>query len=1019
MRLHSLDLQAFGPFATQERIDFDRLAGSGLFLLEGPTGAGKTTVLDAITFALYGGLAGEDAAEDRLHSHFARPDVEPRVTMEFSLSGTRYRITRVPAHRRPKRRGQGFTIEAMRVHLERRDGGRWVSLSSNKAEVGDLIDMVMGLNKTQFTQVMLLPQGEFARFLRSDDDARRAVLTKLFGTELYDKITAELDQRRAEAIRARQSADGDIRAAVSAAAEAAGLDAAARGDLIAMAAAPRAAALQRLSDDLAASLVHAEAVLEQAVAAGQAAQAADQTAAKQAALMARLTEALRSLREHEATRDAQDLRSRQLDAARRAEPVRPLLAMLTDAEAVAGRERAALITLLGGEAAVPARAEAPDASPAGDLACLLDQDADADLVRRTGEDAAGRAEAGQREATGLDHLVAAEAAMPDREAALSTLGESAAKGRADVESLTAAGVELPRRIAEAEAELAAARDAAAGIAAFGQRQAELAKISAAALRLAALEPLLAAAAERLRAAVDAHQRLVDEHQRAMDARLAGLAAELAAGLAAGSACPVCGSAEHPAPATADASPVTAEAVAAARERRDVAEAVRLRAEKEHAELDREAAERAAIAGGHTVAGLATEAADVAARLAAGERAAALAGELTTRVAGLRGEHEQLGARLRAAVATGAESRNEFERADADLATLRKTLAAESGDYESVAARQRALRTAAEASRVLANALGRLAGALSAEQKARGLAGEEALASGFDCLSAARAAVLAPERQSALNDAVTNWSRTLVTLQAAAGAADLTATDPGQAADVAAAAQRAAAGLGEAREAEQRARAARDAHLARAGRLEGRLAEVRAAEQAAASLVAATEPVIYLAGLAKGMDGHRRVALTTYVLRHWFGQVVDAANIRLAVMSAGRYELRRSDEADSRRQRAGLTLAVIDRHTGEERSPKSLSGGETFYTSLALALGLADVVKTEAGGVDTETLFIDEGFGSLDAETLDQVLGVIDELRDHGRAIGIVSHLADLKDRIAERLEVRRLPDGSSTLGVVA
>jgi exonuclease SbcC len=137
------------------------------------------------------------------------------------------------------------------------------------------------------------------------------------------------------------------------------------------------------------------------------------------------------------------------------------------------------------------------------------------------------------------------------------------------------------------------------------------------------------------------------------------------------------------------------------------------------------------------------------------------------------------------------------------------------------------------------------------------------------------------------------------------------------------------------------------------------------------------------------------------------------------MSSGRYELRRSDEGDSRRQRAGLTLVVIDRHTGEERSPKSLSGGETFYTSLALALGLADVVKAEAGGVDTETLFIDEGFGSLDAETLDQVLGVIDELRDHGRAIGIVSHVTDLKDRISERLEVRRMPDGSSSLGVVA
>ena len=196
-------------------------------------------------------------------------------------------------------------------------------------------------------------------------------------------------------------------------------------------------------------------------------------------------------------------------------------------------------------------------------------------------------------------------------------------------------------------------------------------------------------------------------------------------------------------------------------------------------------------------------------------------------------------------------------------------------------------------------------------------------------------------------------------------------------------------------------------------------DVQRAEEAAEQLTERTEAVIRLAALAKGTDGQRRVALTTYVLRHWFGQVVAAANVRLSAMSAGRYELVRTDEAESRRARSGLTLSVIDRHTGQERGPASLSGGETFYTSLALALGLADVVKAEAGGVDLDTLFIDEGFGSLDADTLDQVMAVIDELRDRGRVVGIVSHVADLKDRVPERLEVRRLPDGSSTVRVVA
>src|SRR2546430_8173262 len=196
MRLHTLQLQAFGPYATQQRIDFGRLAASGLFLLEGATGAGKSTIRDAVTFALYGGLAGEESGEDRLRSHFAGPAAEPSVMLEFSLHGARYRVTRVPEHRRPKKRGEGFTTEASRVHLERQEAGVWRSLTSNKAEAGEVITEAVGLSREQFTQVMLLPQGEFARFLRARDDDRRELLTHLFGTQLYARITAELDPRR-------------------------------------------------------------------------------------------------------------------------------------------------------------------------------------------------------------------------------------------------------------------------------------------------------------------------------------------------------------------------------------------------------------------------------------------------------------------------------------------------------------------------------------------------------------------------------------------------------------------------------------------------------------------------------------------------------------------------------------------------------------------------------------------------------------------------------------------------------
>src|SRR6266568_2829986 len=947
MRLHRLEMQAFGPFATAQRIDFDRLAAGGLFLLEGPTGAGKTTVLDAITFALYGGLAGEDAGADRLHSHFADPGVEPSVTLEFSVRAVRYLITRVPEHRRPKRRGQGYTTEAMRVHLRRREAGQWVTMSSNKAEAGEAIADVIGLSRTQFTQVMLLPQGEFARFLRCDDDARRAVLTKLFGTELYDKITLELDRRRAVALKQRQDARAEIAEAVSAAAEAAGLDAAARGELICLPAGERGIRFKQIGDDLAGALASAGTELERAVRQARAALAAEQAATARAALMTRLTQALASQGRHEATRAAHGQRAARLDAARRAEPVRPLLAALDDAEASAARARDRLRLLVG-------------AAAAADFSCLLGESADSTLVRRTAKESAARAGAGLREAASLEHLVAAESTVPGRETAVGELDRAAARAAALAESLAAAREELPGRIVAAEARLAGAKNAAAGI-----------------------------------------------------------AAELAAALSDGAPCPVCGSARHPAPAAARAARVTAKAVQAARERRDAAAAARSRAEQEHAELATQATEQAAIAAGRTLAGLAAEEAEVAERLTAAERGTAQAPALEAELARLRGEQERLGDELRAAAAAEATARQEADQARADLAALNATLAQAAQGCPSVAARSAALGQAAEGSRLLAAALDELAAAVDAAAGARGRAAREAQASGFDTLELARSAVLRPAEQSALSEQVASWTRELTALQAAAAAADLTGLDPDLAGEVHAAAEQAAAALARARDAEQDARTGHETQRARDGRLSARLAEVRAAETAAAALDAATEPVIYLAGLAKGMDGRRRVALTTYVLRHWFEQVVAAANVRLAVMSSGRYELRRSDEGESRRQRGGLTLSVVDRHTGEERSPKSLSGGETFYASLALALGLADVVKAEAGGVDTQTLFIDEGFGSLDAETLDQVLGVIDELRDRGRAVGIVSHVADLRDRVAERLEIRRLPDGSSALRVVA
>jgi exonuclease SbcC len=505
----------------------------------------------------------------------------------------------------------------------------------------------------------------------------------------------------------------------------------------------------------------------------------------------------------------------------------------------------------------------------------------------------------------------------------------------------------------------------------------------------------------------------------MDARLAGMAAELASQLTDGMPCPVCGSAAHPAPAEPGGGLVSAADVAGAAARRDAASAERTRLASEREALANEVAACAALADGGTEAGLAAEAAALAGQVAQAQQAVADAGRLEAELADGRAEQDQVTAELRDAAAAAAAAQAQAATADGEVTALQQELTAAAQGHPSVAARQTALRRAAEADRNFGAALDALATARGEQARAQARAGQEAQARGFGHPDQANAALRTPAEQDELAAQVTAWTETLAGLRAAVAADKLAGLDPARADEVHAAARAAADALAAAGEAEREARVAHQGWTTKAARLEQRLAELAVAQQEADRLDEETGPVIGLAGLAKGMEGQRRVALTTYVLRHWFGQVVAAANVRLAAMSAARYELRRTDEAASKRERTGLTLTVIDRHTGEERSPRSLSGGETFYTSLALALGLADVVKAEAGGVDLDTLFIDEGFGTLDADTLDQVMTVIDDLRERGRAVGIVSHVADLKDRIAERLEVRRLPDGSSAVRVIA
>jgi DNA repair protein SbcC/Rad50 len=994
MRLHTLRLEAFGPFATEQTTDFDRLTAGGLFLLEGPTGAGKTTILDAITFALYGGLSSDTADKDRLHSDFADPAVEPQVVLELSLRGVRYRITRVPEYQRPKKRGDGFTRQPTRVHLERLYDRRWTSLSSNKAEVAELVSEAVGLTREQFTQVVLLPQGEFARFLRSDDDERRILLTRLFGTGLYDRITAELERRRAEATRSREEARSRIAACVSAALEAAGLDDQDRGALPNLTGTELTDQLTGIDRRLATQITEAERALKDAAARTASARVSYDQAREHANLVTRRAEAERALAEHEETRQDHTDRERRLSGARRAEPVRPLLELLKTAEDTTRRSRSAVRNLV--------------------------EDADDDLLQgRGGREKALYAATANQQAADLQQLVDDERGLPEHRTEVAELEKSAAIAADRVVALGETAQTLPETIADLEHGLTTARDTAAQLDSARTRVEEVTKQHAAAERLLTARPVLEKKRTQAIVATHTYQERVERHQQLVQARLDGRAAELAAQLVDGQPCAVCGATTHPVPAPAAEAIVSAKDLEKAGRQRDQARTKRERTEEELNALEREEAADTAIAGGRTAADLADEADTWADLLHRAQEALTETEHLQTKLSEARRETERVSAELLASTEQSAITAEHAKTARSNLTELETSLTDAAAGHPSVAARQDALRLEASHSQILAEALDTLAAAIREESKTRQHTSDEAQSGGFTDIGQARSAALPAKDMGDLNKQITAWTATAAVRRAAVEADELTGLDPTTAP---AATQRAATeaeALADAEHAEKTARTQSDTVASRATRFAQRLTDVHTAQTAHGELLSAIEPVIRLAALAGGKDSHRKMTLTTYVLRNWFGQIVAAANTRLSAMSSGRYELRRIDEGQTKWERVGLNLTVIDRHTGEERSPKSLSGGETFYTSLSLALGLADVVKAEAGGIDLDTLFIDEGFGSLDTETLDQVMAVVDDLRNGGRVVGIVSHVSDLKDRIQERLEVRRTRDGSSTVTLMA
>jgi exonuclease SbcC len=1070
MRLHRLEITAFGPFAGTETLDLDDVGVSGLFLLHGPTGAGKTTVLDAVCFALFGQVPGSrGSARLRLRSDHAPADLEPRVRLEATIAGRRLEVVRTPEWHRPKRRGSGTTRAPASTTVRELVGGQWVPLTSRNDEAGHLLQQLVGMGVGQFTKVVLLPQGEFAAFLRADAETRRSLLSRLFDIDHYTGVETWLGEQRRLLGRDVEAADRRAGELLSRALEAAaglpqapGHEAPLPSDTTLDDELLQGAAGEQKPLLVVGGLIQVaevatracEAVLlrcDEQVAASRHALTVGSALAEHQQRWATATTRLAQL---DAAVPALDQNRSRLAAARRAVPLGPLFAARD--EATTRWRRAALQareTLSPAAAGASVRPDGGDPAPVGDLRLDL--------------------EAGDPEAMHASLLtVLPDAAACDRRRAhlqgrLAVLDRAAARldtwraAHAEVSRLTAAVASASREHDQSQAELDEAQSAlAAAIASLTALRADLPELAPRRSAVENARQVLQHAGERAivleqlssselrcQQAVDHDQQAREQLLRIRERRLEAVAADLALRLEPDGPCPVCGSRQHPAPRQAAEEHVDEAAEQACARAAEAARVEREHAGTEQAALQARAAALTALCGGLDVAAAETalhtaevdlDRATAAHRDHAGAEAAhanasTLVAHLAERVESLARTHSDAAAGLLEAqgrldllndelwsVLTAdladhsdhdgprrpdhpTDDTDRLDPADADPAELTAAFDELSGQAEEELTALEALsgaRSELDAAHAEHSALQerieRTATERGFDDPAEAAASLmpadllQQLAASIEAHDLHRAQVVAELSRPLLVEASTQPAPDLVALQSALEQAEV---------DL----RRATAG---------QALAERGASALR--RLQSELA---AHELEADDLRQSFARLDELSRCIDGTGGGNtlRMRLSAYVLAARLEQVAAAATERLEVMSGGRYALVHSAELAKGGGRSGLSLRVVDGWTGVERDTATLSGGESFLASLSLALGLADVVQAEAGGARIETLFVDEGFGTLDDDTLDEVMTVLDGLRDGGRTVGVVSHVAELRQRIPARVEVVKGRDGSHLL----
>lgn len=919
MRPLKLVMSAFGPYADRTELELSRLGERGLYLICGDTGAGKTTIFDAIAFALYGEASGEVRESSMLRSKYSSPDTPTEVELEFLYSDKVYRIKRSPEYERPKARGEGFTKSAATAELYYPDGRIVTKLREVNAAVIELI----GVDRAQFTEIAMIAQGDFLKLLVADTDERKRIFRKLFGTEKYNRLSEEikremltLSSNRSDLVKsiAQYIDNADAEQGTP---EAEKLALARGGELV---------------------ISETRELIETVI-------RADEAKSKDCT---RDTELIK--------KEISDLRLTLENAKKRVE----LTALGEAKEKELHTQKEEYSELAGKKSEWEAKREHLNELK-DKLAMLSSEDKDYEELDKREEE-----------------LREIEKALKGSDVEYATLAEQIKK---KTEALAELEKESKSLLGAGEEYLVEENISKE----YKSREEQIKALSAEADRNRKDKDALESAMNKAAKCLADEEEKTRAHTEARALYFGAQAGILSASLEEGKPCPVCGSTHHPSPAEGVSDAPTEEELKALEA-----------AEKEARELSRKASEAVADQRGRVESGYAL-----------------IIAKVESLELPLQGETVE--ARIKAALADIRAKRKDQEvkldelntkaKREKELAALLPKIREE---LDGLVKKFTALETAITADRTKCDEKAKFISSMKDKltYKTRNEAenAKKTLQNEADFIE---------KNQKYYTDKCIEQDKKIgVTIGEITHNTEIIKSLPvidmdseGEKYNLLLCKEEELKNLSQA----LHTRITRNSEVLKS--IEDRAAELSRVDERLTWVRA-------LSDTANGeMRGKEKVMLETYVQATYFDRIIARANLRLLVMSSGQYELKRKESADSNRRQSGLELDVIDHYNGSLRSVRTLSGGESFMASLSLALGLSDEVQSRAGGIRLDTMFVDEGFGTLDEHALSQAIEALSSLTEGNRLVGIISHVGELKDRIDKQINVTKDKSGCSKVTI--